>query len=423
MRNEGTSNRLFKAWRAVKAALNPKTPLFAALCAASLLALYPQELHHTTGVINVEVPVRVFDGDRFVDNLGINDFEVFEDGKPQRIVSLYLIRKTKIQKEEAPAAPATPAVPRTAAAATAAAKLAPTTIRNFVLMFELHDPMPRVDEAVDYFFKEVLRKGDRLTVVSPRTTYQFKPEAFDRVPPVESARQLKGKLRKDIIAGAMQYKSLIQDIKMLERADMEADLKEQLIMNDIRQLRDRLTVSDEGIRRLAHALSAQEGQKIVFLFYEKEEIAIPAPKYEDSLMAREARRPIGYDVKDIEKIFADASLTVNFIFLTNSTTSTFDITDQRRSTDQSGLDILNLRDLSSSFYGAFREMSLATGGTTESSANALAAFKKTVTASENYYLLYYVPSDYKADGKFKEIKVSVKGKHYQVTNRAGYIAK
>jgi hypothetical protein len=68
-------------------------------------------------------------------------------------------------------------------------------------------------------------------------------------------------------------------------------------------------------------------------------------------------------------------------------------------------------------------MSKASGGATESSANALAAFKKAMTASENYYLLYYVPSEYKADGKFKEIKVTVNGKHYQVSNRSGYIAK
>ncbi len=79
-------------------------------------------------------------------------------------------------------------------------------------------------------------------------------------------------------------------------------------------------------------------------------------------------------------------------------------------------------DLSDSFYGAFREMSYASGGTTEASANALAAFRKTVTASENYFLLYYVPSQYKADGKFKSIKVSVKGKNYEVSNRSGYNA-
>ncbi|MBL7084319.1 MAG: hypothetical protein ISS41_11920 [Candidatus Aminicenantes bacterium] len=68
------------------------------------------------------------------------------------------------------------------------------------------------------------------------------------------------------------------------------------------------------------------------------------------------------------------------------------------------------------------ELAKATGGITESSFNALSAFKKAADASENYYLLYYAPSDYKRDGKFKNIKVKVKGKNYKVTHRAGYFA-
>jgi len=275
--------------------------------------------------------------------------------------------------------------------------------------------MPKVDEALDYFFKEVFQKGDRVTVVSPKGTYRFKQETLNRARPDEVARQLKKKLRKDILLGAMDYKSLIQDIKDMDRPEMESDVQARLIMNDIRQLRDRLTVNDEGIRRLAQALKAQEGRKIIFLFYQKEEIVIPGSKYETSKYGGETWRPIDYNVEDVEKIFADASLTVNFIFLTNSTTDTFDVTDLRRYER-------SLIDLSDSLFGAFREMSHASGGITESSANALAAFKKTVTASENYYLLYYVPSEYKADGKFKEIKVTVRGKHYQVSNRSGYIA-
>jgi len=43
-------------------------------------------------------------------------------------------------------------------------------------------------------------------------------------------------------------------------------------------------------------------------------------------------------------------------------------------------------------------------------------------ASENYYLIYYKPKDYKSDGKFKKIKVKIKGKNYRVLHRAGYIA-
>jgi hypothetical protein len=153
-----------------------------------------QELQHATGVINVEVPVRVFDGDRFVDNLGINDFEVFEDGKPQKIVSLYLIRKTEVRKEETAAVPKAEPAPQ--------AKFVPETLRNFLLIFEVHDPMPKLDEALDYFFKEVFHKGDRVTVVSPKGTYRFKQDMLDRAKPDEVALQLKKILRKDIIMGA-----------------------------------------------------------------------------------------------------------------------------------------------------------------------------------------------------------------------------
>jgi hypothetical protein len=43
-------------------------------CGFLLVSLSPQELRHVARVINVEVPVRVFDGERFVDGLTLGDF-------------------------------------------------------------------------------------------------------------------------------------------------------------------------------------------------------------------------------------------------------------------------------------------------------------------------------------------------------------
>src|SRR5512135_3278117 len=80
-----------------------KRVLMAAAAAAIVLSLYPQGIQLATGVINVEVPVRVFDGDRFVDDLALSDFEILENGKPQTIAAFYFVQKTSIQKEEAPA--------------------------------------------------------------------------------------------------------------------------------------------------------------------------------------------------------------------------------------------------------------------------------------------------------------------------------
>lgn len=58
-----------------------------------ILASRAQEISQDVSVINIEVPVRVFKGDQFVDFLTIKDFEVFEDGIPQKIEAVYLIEK------------------------------------------------------------------------------------------------------------------------------------------------------------------------------------------------------------------------------------------------------------------------------------------------------------------------------------------
>ena len=79
-------------------------------------------------------------------------------------------------------------------------------------------------------------------------------------------------------------------------------------------------------------------------------------------------------------------------------------------------------DQSAQIFNAFRDIAVATGGIVDSSANALSSFQKAVTASENYYLLYYSPKEYTADEKFKRIEVKVKGKNYKVFHREGYIA-
>lgn len=59
--------------------------------------IFAQELQHQVSVVNIEIPVRVFKGDTFIDSLTINDFEVFEDGKLQQIEAVYLIKKTALR--------------------------------------------------------------------------------------------------------------------------------------------------------------------------------------------------------------------------------------------------------------------------------------------------------------------------------------
>ena len=81
-----------------------------------------------------------------------------------------------------------------------------------------------------------------------------------------------------------------------------------------------------------------------------------------------------------------------------------------------------MEEQSEDIFSPFRAMSLATGGFMASTANLDAAMRSAIAASENYYLLYYTPRDYKSDGTFRSLEVRVKGADYRTTHRQGYIA-
>ena len=61
-----------------------------------IISLFPHQEQHSVTVRNIEVPVRVFVDQQFVDNLTIDDFEIYENGILQKIEALYLANKNSI---------------------------------------------------------------------------------------------------------------------------------------------------------------------------------------------------------------------------------------------------------------------------------------------------------------------------------------
>ncbi len=119
-----------------------------------------------------------------------------------------------------------------------------------------------------------------------------------------------------------------------------------------------------------------------------------------------------FDVDKLKQAFSDSSISCHFLYITKS----FNQGEGREPSEME-----QLESAMETFRG-FSQIAEVTGGLKDSSANASASFERAVDYSENYYLLYYSPKNYKADGKFKTIKVKVKGQNYRVTHRAGYIA-
>ncbi|HPW17576.1 MAG TPA: hypothetical protein PLP83_04250 [Candidatus Aminicenantes bacterium] len=387
----------------------------AALSALSLLAApavlggaargqdrQPPPREHASVVVNIEVPVRVMRKDAFVEGLTLADFEVTEYGVRQPLEAVYLIRNKEVLREEVLPG-ASPPTPR--------------KVRNYVLYLDLKEYLPKIEEALDFFFRDVLGGEDALFVVTPAKTYRFRSEYLARVPRTEIAARLKGILRADIALGNSRYRNLMLNFYQLEDEEFPpemADVKETLLFEQAKEIRDLTELTEERVMAFADILKALEGEKHAFLIFQRE--VLPAHVFGDDRQA-ELAKAVGFDVEKIKRLFSDASITVHCLYINKRPAFALRDLSQRGSAP-----LTRIQDLSSDVYASFREMAEATGGLSESTSNPSSALKRAAEASGNYYLLYYRPLDYKADGRFREIVVKVRGEGLKVTHRLGYIA-
>jgi len=375
-------------------------------------AFFAQDIQHQVGVVNIEVPVRVFKGRTFIDDLTIDDFEIYEDNILQKIETVYLIKKNSIKKQEGEQ------------------HFFPKVTRNFVLLFEITEFLPKIEKSIDYFFNYVIQPGDSLMVITPIKTYNFMSEAIKKLPKDIIIDQLKGKLRKDTKLGNSEYWGLINDLKaIMSDSDLDLEVRLQNYESSLHRLDGMRSINGKKLLDFAGYLKSLEGQKHVFLFYQKE--LIPKIDYR-AIMQLESlnqnhpdlimklyelfdfyKRDIAFDVDKVKQAFSDSLISIHFLLITAQR-------PQMQSLEYSNT--IRMEEQTEDIFSAFSEMAKATGGLVDSSANAAVSFEKAVEASENYYLLYYSPKNYEVNGKFKTIKVKLKNMKYRITHRAGYIA-
>jgi VWFA-related protein len=360
----------------------------------------PQQ--HTSVVVNIEVPVRVLRKDAFVDGLTLADFEVYENGVRQPVEAVYLIKDREVLREEK---------------APGASPPSPGKARNYVLYLDLKEYIPKVGDALDYFFSDVLGAEDSLFVVTPVKTYKFRSEYLARVSRREVSDKLKAILRKDIQLGETQYRRLMRDFYRLEEEEFPAelaDVKETMLFDLATQMRDLTEITESRVMAFADTLKSLDGEKHVFLVFQKD--VLPGHEFAEDRQV-ELIKPVSFDVEKIKRHFSDASITVHCLYITKTPSFAVKPMTQSGSIRES-----RLQDLSTDIYASFREMAAATGGLSESTSNPNFAIRQAAEASSNYYLLYYRPLDYRADGRFQKIDVRVKGQGLKVTHRLGYVA-
>lgn len=410
-----------------------------------MLFLPGQEIQEKATAVNIEVPVRVYDGNKFVANLTIKDFIIYENGKKQEIDAVYLIKERAIERKESIQEEAISRQEEVEK------KFAPEEKRHFIFVFELLEYLPQINDVIDYFFQNVMQASDAVQVLTPVSIYRLTPESFKTKTKQQMADSLKNVVRKDLRMGNTEYRNTIEELKRIVRAlgiliapkgsDVEFTLDEYStslysstardnishVVTAYQRVHDRLMairgVEQKALVDFGTALKKMDGQKIVFILYQREHIPEVSQKimlqysnlFQDDpglhlILANIMEFPSGgyaVDVDKIERAYADPSISAHFLFLTKLA--------ERHS-------FIDMQEFSSDVFNAFKTLADATGGTVDSSSSPEHLFEKAVEATENYYLLYYTPKHYVADGKFKRIEVKVKGKKYRVTHRTGYIA-
>jgi len=391
--------------------------------AAFVLAspLLAQEKHEVT-VTSIVVPVRVMDGDNFVENLTVEDFDVLENLVPQKIQALYLVKKADIQRQQG------------------SQEFNPAVSRSFFLLFQLTEYNPKLTDLIDYLFRQVLLPADTMVIQTPMKSYSLSPQALARKPKEELAEEMNSLLKKDIKTGNTEYNSLLNDLKRIVRnisgtsmrGDIESDsatstsgLEFMLTRykDAVARMEEHRLIDERKIFRFAQALKRVEGQKNVFFIYQREfrpEIQTVVlnsllDSYQDQPnvmsdlqdMFQFYSRDLSVDAELLKKAFADASINFNFIFMNK---------------EPENISGLAMREQSEDVFRAFSQVVTATGGIVDTSQNPVSGFKHAIESSEKYYLLYYSPENYQPDGQFKNILVRVKNPNYSVLHRLGYFA-
>lgn len=400
-----------------------------------LLSGSTQQIREESLVINVEVPVRVFQGSNFAGTLTADDFELYEDGVLQKIEAMYLVKNRAIEKREEEK------------------KFMPQTTRNFYLVFELTNYVPQIDEALRYFVYNVIVPSDNIVIVTPLKTYRVLAEAIAAKTKEDILRQFIGILRRDATVSATEYRDLVTQLENLSRAmsqQLAGNLSDtstdallrldqfatsitdgrtihellQIYADVLAQLDNIRTLDQKKLLGFSDYLKKIEGQKYIFLFYEREFVPKIDPKilyqYIDLYQDRPElshmvtglfefyKREFLFNPELIKQAFADASISSHFLFITSPAEVIAGV---------------RLEEHSEDIYSVFREIARSNGGFLDSSASPADLMRNAVEAAENYYVLYYSPQKFIKDGKFKEITVRVKKPRHKVIHRLGYFSR
>lgn len=362
-------------------------------------------------VTAVEVPVRVLKGGKALKGLNKEDFEIYENGVLKEITAFeFHSRKISALKD-----------------ASQEIVTAPEK-RLFILIFNIFDYTPSVEEAINHFFQNIFSPGDTLVIFTENRLLNI--ERGKNLS--EMVSKLKETLKKyKIISTAATYKAFTElryeadRLLAALRGEISGGSKniavsrffENYLTTWLNYKKQYLTPDVELYRNAIERISQIEGEKWAICFQQRDmfpklknesrlekEIQVIIDDPEEGFSARtiqsrmwELQRSFdmteNFPVEALKNLFQQANITFHLILLKS-------------------LRLLQSQDfemgeVAQDYENYFKKICSATGGSTTFSNNVSEALKEAAEIEDQYYLLVYSPKENESPQE-RKIEVKVK---------------
>ena len=257
---------------------------------------------------------------------------------------------------------------------------------NYILIFQAAEYDSKMGDAVDFFFKKILKPEDHLSIITPGNPYNFSPQTRQAYPAEKLVTRTQEVLKRDINVGVANYQQILDGMRQLVREisggtdpasgiTIGSDIKSNLIQ--YRQLLDNMRslrkLNENLFMQLAGLFKKETGKNYLFIFYQEELRVIPNRNalqnlkqsylYKaDAVELFEAENSEEFlDVEKVGMALKDAAVTLNFLYL--------DKDDKRRE----GIEV---KEFSGDVYNVLSKLATATGGFVEATSKPEAVLKK-----------------------------------------------
>lgn len=385
--------------------------------------LPPLTAHVDVNVVNVDVTVTDRSG-KPVMNLTQADFEIFEDGRPQKVTNFSIVENRLPKSAAAPLSAAAAAAP--SAAEEVNRKIILLVDNNHIEMAERNLALNKVERYLDQAFAgqwAVAAIGHAVEIVQPFTSDRQAVHAaiakMRRMPTSFMHQQMDRAILSDRTRKYLDFATDYDFGETLRFTSREQTYRSLMTMQN----------TARAVVATARAYAADEGKKFIILLSGGVESNTTFTQYTKSKPDRELES-IKLDMSKIVDAMVREANAANFtVHFINARTRGMQAPQHDVENKSSGLKL----DASSFYRGDVGNdpidttdvdsvplsIALGTGGMYLPGGDVTAAIARVDEQTSNFYSLGYRP-EHNADREYHNIKVRVKRSGVRVSNRVGY---